>query len=66
MTDYTTARSGFLRIEQGELEYTFWPAPDGAPRGPVLVLLHEGLGCVGMWRDFPDRLSTATGCAVFA
>lgn len=33
---------------------------------PVLVLLHEGLGCVAMWRDFPDRLAAATGRAVFA
>jgi pimeloyl-ACP methyl ester carboxylesterase len=30
------------------------------------VLLHEGLGCVALWRDFPDALTTATGCGVFA
>lgn len=29
---------------------------------PVLVFLHEGLGCIGMWKDFPDALSEATGC----
>ena len=34
------------------------PPPDQAP---TLVFLHEGLGCVSMWRDFPDRLSAATG-----
>ena len=28
----------------------------------TLVLLHEGLGSVSMWRDFPDRLARATGC----
>ncbi len=28
---------------------------------PVLVFLHEGLGCAGMWRDFPDRVTEATG-----
>jgi pimeloyl-ACP methyl ester carboxylesterase len=33
---------------------------------PTLVLLHEGLGCVALWRDFPDRLAVATGQAVFA
>ncbi|MCC7122111.1 MAG: alpha/beta hydrolase [Gammaproteobacteria bacterium] len=33
---------------------------------PTLVLLHEGLGCVAMWRDFPQRLAAATGHAVFA
>ncbi len=29
---------------------------------PTLVLLHEGLGSVAMWRDFPGRLAHATGC----
>ncbi len=26
------------------------------------MFLHEGLGCVGMWRDFPDRIASATAC----
>ena len=35
------------------LETAWWgPAPDAAP---TLVLLHEGLGCVALWRDFPER-----------
>ncbi len=33
----------------------------GASRGPALVFLHEGLGSLSMWRDFPARLSDATG-----
>jgi len=37
------------------------PRPDAAP---TLVLLHEGLGCVGMWRDFPRRLAEQTGYGV--
>jgi pimeloyl-ACP methyl ester carboxylesterase len=32
---------------------------DGARR--ALVLLHEGLGSVGLWRDFPRALHAATG-----
>lgn len=28
---------------------------------PTLVFLHEGLGCIEMWRDFPRRLCEATG-----
>jgi pimeloyl-ACP methyl ester carboxylesterase len=32
---------------------------------PVLVLLHEGLGCVSLWRDFPDQLSEATDHPIF-
>lgn len=29
---------------------------------PTLVFLHEGLGSIGQWRDFPARLVEATGC----
>lgn len=29
---------------------------------PTLVFLHEGLGCIGMWKDYPDALAAATGC----
>ena len=28
---------------------------------PALVFLHEGLGSLGLWRDFPDRVARATG-----
>ena len=30
------------------------------------MLLHEGLGSVAMWRDFPDALAARTGRRVFA
>ena len=30
--------------------------------GPALVFLHEGLGSIAQWRDFPLRVATATGC----
>ena len=35
------------------------PSPDDAP---TIVFLHEGLGCVSMWRDFPAKLAEATNC----
>ena len=38
----------------------------GAPTRPTLVLLHEGLGCVALWRNFPAELAQHTGCPVFA
>lgn len=34
---------------------------DGLDR-TTLVFLHEGLGCIEMWRDFPQALCDATGC----
>ena len=54
--------SGFLTVGQQQLEYRMiGPKPADAP---TLVLLHEGLGCVGLWGDFPDKLAKATGCGV--
>lgn len=37
----------------------------GPLQGPTLVLLHEGLGSLGLWRDFPQRLVEATGLGAF-
>lgn len=55
---------GFLTAGGKRLEYRCWgPAPDQAPS---IVLLHEGLGCVALWRDFPQRLAEATGFGVMA
>jgi len=35
---------------------------DGAQ--PAIVMLHEGLGSIGLWRGFPQRLAARTGHAV--
>src|SRR5438477_1312213 len=57
------AGEGFLDIGGERLEYRMiGPRPEDAP---TLVLLHEGLGCAGMWGDFPDKLAAATGAGVF-
>jgi pimeloyl-ACP methyl ester carboxylesterase len=52
-----------LTIGGRRLEAVVW---DGDPGRRSLVLLHEGLGSVGLWRDFPDRLNVATGRRVVA
>lgn len=44
------------------LEYTcFGPSPDKAP---TIVMLHEGLGCAALWRDFPAKVAARTGMGV--
>jgi pimeloyl-ACP methyl ester carboxylesterase len=45
-----------MRVNGVELE-----AREIAGSEPALVFLHEGLGSVGLWRDFPDRLAAETG-----
>jgi pimeloyl-ACP methyl ester carboxylesterase len=58
------ADQGFLEFDGLRLEYRMiGPRPHQAP---TLMLLHEGLGSAGMWGDFPEKLSAATGCGVFA
>lgn len=52
---------GFLEVAGHRLEARF---VDGSADRPVLILLHEGLGSVSLWRDFPDQLATTTGCPV--
>jgi pimeloyl-ACP methyl ester carboxylesterase len=59
----TLSPSGFLRIGSSDLEYRLiGPSPDQAP---TIVMLHEGLGSVGLWGDFPEKLQAATGVGVF-
>ena len=47
--------SGPVRIEYAWLD----AAPAGAP---VMVFLHEGLGSLAMWRDYPAQLCAAVRC----
>ena len=42
------------------LEYE-WVGTQGSGR-PVLVFLHEGLGSIRQWRDFPQNVAQALGC----
>ena len=58
------ATQGSLLLAGRRLETAWWG--EGPDTAPTLVLLHEGLGCVALWRDFPDALTAATGCGVFA
>jgi pimeloyl-ACP methyl ester carboxylesterase len=52
--------SGFITAAGLRLEYRWaGPSPEAVP---TLVFLHEGLGSVSLWRDFPDRLAAETGC----
>jgi pimeloyl-ACP methyl ester carboxylesterase len=35
---------------------------EGDAAKPVLVFLHEGLGSITQWREFPAKVAAATGC----
>jgi pimeloyl-ACP methyl ester carboxylesterase len=48
-------------VDGKRLETLFFSA---ARDVPVIVMLHEGLGSIAMWKDFPARVTSATGCSV--
>jgi pimeloyl-ACP methyl ester carboxylesterase len=52
----------FITVADRKLEVERIAA--GAPGRPVLVFLHEGLGSVSLWKDFPARVAHAAGCDV--
>lgn len=51
-----------LRAAGRSLEYALIPAEK--PGRPTVVMLHEGLGSLALWKDFPEKVAKATGCAV--
>ena len=48
----------FIDIHGRRIETRLIP---GAAERPWLVFLHEGLGSVSLWRDFPDKLARRLG-----
>jgi pimeloyl-ACP methyl ester carboxylesterase len=54
-----SAESHLVEIDGRKLEVA---SIAGEPERPTLVFLHEGLGSISLWRDFPARIAAATGC----
>ena len=52
--------SRFVEIAGYRVEYAEHPAHQ--VNRPPLVFMHEGLGSVAMWRDFPHQVAAVTGC----
>jgi pimeloyl-ACP methyl ester carboxylesterase len=51
-----------ISIQGMQLEVLRIPGPPDTPL-PTLVFLHEGLGSIAMWRDWPAQLCQRLGCA---
>lgn len=50
----------------GTLHARRWFPERPDPRQPVIVLFHDSLGCVELWRDFPEQLCLRSGLEVVA
>lgn len=55
-----------IATPEGPVHAVRWSPPAAADGASPIVLLHDSLGCVALWRDFPERLVRATGRAVIA
>ena len=55
--------SEFLELGSGKIEIQWYNVE--ITNRPTLVFMHEGLGCVRMWKEFPERISERTGCPSF-
>jgi pimeloyl-ACP methyl ester carboxylesterase len=53
--------SKYVTLNGRRLETVLYPA---AGPNATIVILHEGLGSVAMWKDFPERVAEASGCGV--
>ena len=57
------ARTVDLPLGDHALRVRTIPSGDAAAmRRPTLVFLHDSLGCITVWRGFPDRVAAAVGC----
>jgi pimeloyl-ACP methyl ester carboxylesterase len=63
----SAAESHFITVQGRKLEIKNIPGTrTGAPASPTIVMLHEGLGSISLWRDFPEQVAAATGASVLA
>ena len=56
----------FLSILGRRLEYRRFEPAEATAGAPVIVMLHEGLGSLAMWKFFPGELAAATSLPVVA
>ena len=54
----------FLTIQTRRIEYVRLQAKKPKAQTPTIIMLHEGLGSIAMWRDFPQQVADVTGCEV--
>src|SRR4051794_271034 len=65
-SDYPPALVEDVLIEtpHGRMFARVWGGRDDLPNRTTIILLHDSLGCVELWRDFPAKLAQASGLPV--
>lgn len=63
----TSIREDWVLTPHGRLFVKRWkPQNNTGPSNAPIVLFHDSLGCVALWREFPEQLALATGRQVIA
>ncbi len=55
-----------LKTPAGDIHVARWRPLGTPPAASPIVLLHDSLGCIALWRDFPALLAEASGREVIA
>jgi len=55
----------FIDVDGGSIFIKKW-IPENPKYTAPIVLMHDSLGCVDLWRDFPEQLARSLSCVVIA
>lgn len=55
-----------VATDSGQLFGKSWGTSDASGSTAPIVLFHDSLGCVELWRNFPEHLALATGRTIIA
>lgn len=56
----------WITVQGRRIEYRWFDPEKALPGRPPIVMLHEGLGSVSMWKNFPEILATVAEARVIA
>jgi len=60
-----TSKEMFVDVKGGSIYIKKW-IPENLKCTSPIVLMHDSLGCVDLWRDFPEELARSLSCVVIA
>lgn len=60
-----TSKELFVDVKGGAIYIKKW-IPENLKFTSPIVLMHDSLGCVDLWRDFPEELARSLSCVVIA
>ncbi|MCE1184888.1 MAG: alpha/beta hydrolase [Rhodocyclales bacterium] len=61
-----TCATHSIPVPGGQIHARSWTPPQADPERPPVILFHDSLGCVELWRSFPAALAHALGRRVIA